>query len=202
MSQPNRVVTEQDLARAASTLGVDVASVQAVRQVESKGSGFLDDGTPRILYERHEMYRQLKKAGLDADAFAAAFPAIVNTKPYGAGQYGKLSEQHGKLAKAATIDRNCALMSCSWGEFQIMGYHYKACGFPSIQEYVNAMYRSASAQLDAFVRFILADGNLLVSLRNKKWADFARVYNGPGYREFDYDTKLAAAYKNFSGRNA
>ncbi|WP_328515044.1 N-acetylmuramidase domain-containing protein [Ralstonia pseudosolanacearum] len=34
--------------------------MRAVNEVESRGSGFLPDGRPVILFERHVMYRQLQ----------------------------------------------------------------------------------------------------------------------------------------------
>ncbi|NVH65249.1 DUF3380 domain-containing protein, partial [Burkholderia pseudomallei] len=45
-------LTDGDLVRAADTLGVSVACVRAVNEVESRGVGFLDDGRPKILFER------------------------------------------------------------------------------------------------------------------------------------------------------
>ncbi|MNL61260.1 hypothetical protein D3C87_1851660 [compost metagenome] len=36
------------------------------------------------------------------------------------------------------------------------------------------------------------------ALLGRKWADFARRYNGPAYKENDYDTKLAKAYDHFA----
>ena len=40
---------------------------------------------------------------------------------------------------------------------------------------------------------------MLESLRNKNWATFARKYNGPSYAKRGYHTKMAKAYKKFSG---
>src|SRR5690606_34779310 len=47
-----------DYQRAASALGVDVATVRAVADVESSGGGFLADGRPKILFERHIFARE------------------------------------------------------------------------------------------------------------------------------------------------
>ena len=79
-----------------------------------------------------------------------------------------------------------------------MGFHWKLLGYASVQEFVNAMYHSEGAQLDAFVRFIKADAGLHRALRSKDWADFARRYNGPAYAKNQYDVKLAEAYKEFA----
>ncbi|MFY8047897.1 MAG: N-acetylmuramidase domain-containing protein, partial [Erythrobacter sp.] len=60
-------------------------------------------------------------------------------------------------------------------------------------------FRSVAAQdearehLDMFVQFILVN-DLDDELRDRRWADFARIYNGPGYAANRYDVKMAAAY--------
>ncbi|MBV5553030.1 N-acetylmuramidase family protein, partial [Pseudomonas aeruginosa] len=43
--------------------------------------------------------------------------------------------------------------------------------------------------------FIDTDPALHKALKARKWADFARLYNGPDYKRNLYDTKLARAYE-------
>ncbi|CAH0532154.1 hypothetical protein UAM5_00037 [Ralstonia phage UAM5] len=193
MPQSTKQITPDDYARAAAALGVPVAAVKAVTDVESNGHGFLSDGRPLILYERHIMRRQLIAAGraADADSHEASEPNIVNRAP---GGYKGGAAEWDRLDAAVHIDRACALESASWGLFQIMGFHWKSLGYESVQAFVNAMYASEGAQLDAFVAFVKANPNLLRALRAKDWPGFARGYNGPGYAANKYDTKLAAAY--------
>ncbi|MNO80621.1 hypothetical protein D3C76_718330 [compost metagenome] len=106
--------------------------------------------------------------------------------------------EHARLDKAAGIHRDAALESCSWGLFQVMGYHWSSLGFPDIQSFINAMYRSEGAQLDAFVKFIKDNPAMHAALKRKSWADFSRLYNGPGYAKHEYDTRLAAAYEKYA----
>jgi hypothetical protein len=75
-----------------------------------------------------------------------------------------------------------------------MGYHWQALGYAGIADFVTRMQRNEGEQLDAFVRFLQADPALLKALKARKWADFARLYNGPAYADHAYDAKLAAAY--------
>ncbi|MEG6992119.1 N-acetylmuramidase domain-containing protein, partial [Pseudomonas aeruginosa] len=49
-----------------------------------------------------------------------------------------------------------------------------------------------------FVRFIEADPALLKALKGRKWAEFARRYNGPAYARNLYDVKLERAYARHS----
>lgn len=201
MPQSTKQLTADDYARAAAALGVPVAAVKAVTDVESNGKGFLPDGRPLILFERHIMRRQLVAAGhaMDAVRYNLTDPNIVNSKP---GGYVGGAGEWDRLARAIEINRPAALESASWGLFQIMGFHWKLLGFASVQAFVNAMYMSEGAQLDAFVAFVKANPNLLRALRAKNWPDFARGYNGPAYANNRYDTKLAAAYARHSQAGA
>jgi hypothetical protein len=180
-------LTEADFQQAALDLECEVAAIKAVAQVESKGAGFQSNGEPTILFERH-VFSRLTKGKFDAQA-----PDISNPKP---GGYGKTSAQHGRLAKAVALDRTAALMSASWGVFQIMGENYKQAGFSTVQEYITAMYRSEQEHLKALVAFIKADSRLLVAIRVKNFTRFAQVYNGPGYAKNEYDKKMHAAYRS------
>lgn len=196
-------LVESDFLNASVALGVPVAVVKAFAEVESSGSGFLPDGHPVVLFERHVMYKRVKDLlGLaQADALAKQYPDIINPK---SGGYGKTSEQPGRMEKASQlINRTCALESASWGLFQVMGYHWKRLGYDSLQAFINQMYASEAAQLEAFVRFIKGDAGLLKALKAKNWASVASIYNGPAYdappgRANDYDTKLEAAFARHS----
>lgn len=191
-------LTEKDYQNAANQLGVPVAAVKAVATVESAGGGFLSGGRVKVQFEPHVMYQRVKlKFGqARADKELKAHPDLLALKP---GSYQSLDKEDKDMGRASQlIDRDCALESASWGAFQIMGYHWKTCGYATLQAFINAQY-TAAGQLDAFVRFINADVRLVRALHGRDWATFARVYNGPGYKANKYDTKLASAYAQFGG---
>lgn len=193
-----RKLQAADYQVAATELGVPVAAVLAVTEVESRGDGFLPDGHPVILFERHIMYRLVKQkfGAQKADALSRQFPNIIGQTP---GGYGRTSEQPARMDRAAAlIDRECALQSASWGLFQIMGFHWQALGYPRLQDFVNAMYRDEAAQLDAFVRFVKINPSIHRALKAQDWAAFAKGYNGPNYEANRYDTKLAQAFNKHS----
>lgn len=182
---------QTDVDAAAEMLGVPVAAVMAVNEVESRGEGFLN-GNPIVLFERHVMHKRLAEAGKDADEMARRYPNLVNPKR---GGYQGGAQEWYRLNLARQIDQVIAKESASWGAFQIMGYHWRALGYDSIDEFVSAMSRNEAAQLDAFVRFIMSEDGLHKALKARKWADFAKGYNGPAYKENLYDTKLQRAYE-------
>ena len=174
---------------AAGALGCQVAAVKAVTQVESRGSGFLASGEPVILFERHWMYKLLVKKGVT--------PVISDVCDPKAGGYKGGKAEHDRLAKAVLIDRDCALQSASWGLFQIMGFNYKILGYANIQAFVNDACKSEATQLNMFVKFLKANPSMLSALRSRDWENFAKLYNGPRYKDNHYDTKLKTAYDSY-----
>ena len=185
-----------DLVAAAAKLGVPLASVRAVNEVESSGSGFLLDGRPAIRFERHKFWKQLQARGIDPAPIAAKYPNICSQTE--GGYFGGAAE-YTRLASAELIDAGAAYESASWGAFQVMGYHWQRLGYSSIDDFVSRMENSEADQLDAFVRYVAADAGLVAALKGKKWAVFAKGYNGVNYARYLYDAKLAQAYLKYAG---
>lgn len=184
-------LTEKDFKDAANELMVPVAAIKAVCKIEAPRGGFNPDGTPVTLFEGHVFFRETD------GKFTVEAPDLC-FKHWTRRYYGKTwqAEQF-RLQRAMALDREAALRSASWGRFQIMGFNHEVAGHDTIQSFVNAMYRSERAQLDAFVEFLIHNG-LCPSLRRLDWKTFARGYNGPGYAENEYDVKLAKAYDEFA----
>lgn len=184
-------ISEQKFKEAASKIGCNVRAIKAVYKVESKGSGFLPNGHPIVLFEPHIFWKNLKKVGITPTISEICYPKW-NIKPY-----GKVSEQPARMEKASKINRDAALKSSSWGLFQILGENYKECGCKTLQEFINKNYESEEAQLDLFVNYIL-NRNLDDELIGLDWKSFASQYNGPLYFKNNYDGKLSTAYNLIS----
>lgn len=168
----------------------------AVSRVEAQGRGFLSDGRVKILFERHIFYRELQKKHGDAEAefWARQAPHICSKSP---GGYKGGPAEYPRFSRAFAIDADCAMKSCSWGAYQIMGFNHRQAGFKTVGEMVDAVKTGENAQLMAFAAFIKADKAMHAALVKKDWPDFARRYNGPDYRRNAYDTKLADAYQRY-----
>jgi hypothetical protein len=190
------MISSERFAECAKMLQCEVAAIKAVTEVESGGTGFLSTGEPVILFEPHIFWNRLKIHQLNPATFVAGNEDILY-QHWGAHPYGKSSEQHGRLERATKIDRASALESCSWGMFQIMGYHYKACGCKDLQEFINAMYKSEDEHLRLFVNFIKTNG-YDAYLRAKDWRSFALHYNGAAYEKNKYHLKLNTAYLKYA----
>jgi hypothetical protein len=184
-----RVLLLTDFQEAASTLQCEVAAIMAVAKVESDGEGFCADGFPKTLFEGQHFYRYTH--GL----YAQQHPTICYEKQtyefYGKACFPK---ERQRLADAIRLDRNAALMSASWGKFQIMGFNYAICGCTTIQQFVNRMCKSEHEHLDLFCEYIIHAG-MSDELQAKDWPRLARLYNGPLYWKNHYDIILAEAYE-------
>lgn len=181
-------ITNRAQRLAAERLGVEVAVIEAVMAVEARGDGFIR-GTdlPVILFEGHIFHRET------GGRFTDKHPSISYrswTKAHYKGGRG----EYDRLLAAMALDEDVALSSASWGLFQIMGFNHQAAGFGSVQDFVNAQATGEDHQLLAFASFVAANGAMLAALSAHDWAGFARRYNGPGYRQNAYDTKLAAEF--------
>lgn len=188
-----------DYSKAAQLLGVEEAAVKAIASVESQGEGFITDEAgnklPKILFERHVMFKRLRDfTPIKSADMVDKYPDIVN--PTAGGYKGGLAE-HERLDRAVKIDRVTALESASWGAYQVMGYHWRVLGYSSVQEFVNKAY-TEEGQLELFIRFVKASPNVLKALKAKDWVGVARAYNGPGYAKNNYHIKMKEAYDQFS----
>jgi len=190
----SQFLSEKDLESVANDLGVELAVIKAVNEVESSGQGF-SGNKPKILFEGHVFWRRLEKHGLDPKSLVPGNENILY-KRWTREHYFGGAREHERLDKAKKIHENAALESASWGLFQIMGYHWESLGYKSVKDFVKLMNKSEGEHIKAFGRFIVAN-NLSKYLKSLDWANFARRYNGPGYKENKYDEKLARAYNKY-----
>jgi len=186
-------LTRDDFLDDAEQLGCDVAAVMAVAAVESQGGGFNPDGTPKTLFEGHWFHRLTK------GIYTAEYPTISYPK-WTRQFYGKTWQQEqDRLNLARSLDDTAACQAASWGMFQIMGLNHAVVGFPTVQEFVDAMCTDENSQLQAFTNYVIRNG-LADELQRQDWDKFAYRYNGPEYQKNNYAQKLAAAYaKNAQG---
>jgi hypothetical protein len=78
-----------------------------------------------------------------------------------------------------------------------MGFNYTIAGWTNLTDFVQAMYDSEGQQLRAFLG-ICRSNHLIPFLQRHQWASFAAGYNGPSYRDNDYDGNMARAYARYA----
>lgn len=192
-------VTPGEIGVIARELGAAPEQVRAVAAVESSGGGFLKTGHPKILFERHWLFRRIGRV-LSASSVIGHFLAASTPGGYtlDADRDG-INDSWEKLVEACALDPLAAFESCSWGKFQIMGGHWKALGYPSVFDMAWSIRESEIGHYRALAAFIRA--NRLEGALRRIGTDpaqneaFARGYNGAGFRKNDYHLKLARAMR-------
>jgi hypothetical protein len=172
-------------------LDVDPAAVLAVAEVESGGGHDLPDGRPKILFEAHWFGKLTGYRWNDTHS-------NISTRDWDRSLYRGGAAEYGRLEAAAALDRTAALKSASWGLFQIMGFNHKACGFDTVEAFVDFIKGPDDADMEAFINFVKANPPILKALREKDWKAFALHYNGPG-AVASYSAKMADAYARQAG---
>jgi hypothetical protein len=102
--EPSKFLGDGDIDVAAQLIGCEPAAIRAVLDVESLGGGFLADGRPKILFERHWFYALTPKP-VSKERSDLSWP---NPGGYigGAAEWDRLND-------AIAYDRVPALMSAS-----------------------------------------------------------------------------------------
>lgn len=163
-----------DLPRIGATIGVGEDELHAFMDVEAGGSGFDSKGRPKMLFEPHIFWRQLGP-GKARDKAAAEGLAYAKWK-----KGGYPADSYPRLIKAMKINATLALMSCSWGLFQIMGFNHEAAGYASPEDMVRDFMDDEDNHVEAAVRFMISK-KLDDDLRAHRWDVIERLYNGGGY---------------------
>jgi hypothetical protein len=200
-SNNDKLLSEQNLKEFAITNNLELATIKAVNAVESSGKGFFLSGRPKILFEGHQFWKALKRYGINPEQFVNENNNDVLFKKWTKIHYKGGEREYDRLKKAENIGadkafKDAAKEAASWGAFQIMGFHWKTLGYPSIDDFVAKMHINEGEHLKAFGKFLEAN-RLIRKLQNKDWAGFARGYNGAGFKQNKYDEKLQKAYDKF-----
>ncbi len=193
----SKFLKDSDYIAAAKRLKVSELAIRVFGATEGRGVGFLKNDKAKILFERHRMYHYLVqlKGKTFANAQMKQYPNLVNTVT---GGYKGNEAEYTRLSLAKNICAEAALMSCSWGQFQIMGENWKELGYTSVFDFVDQMQQSESLQLEAFIRFIefktgiIADKKvaLIDALRASDWHSVFTLYNGTNYKKLGYQAKF------------
>ena len=190
---PDRL-TDEDFREVAEELGVEVAAIKAVVEIEAgtKHEGFWANGKPIINFDLSMFRKFAARNKINLSRYQRSH-AVVFAKPNRARYGSYQAAQQARLDAARTIDDKTAIEGTFWGMFQLGGFNWKVCGTSSPDEFVRLMSRSERDQLELFAEFMRETG-MLPLLKAKNWSAFARRFNGPTYARRGYHTRLARAY--------
>ena len=193
--QPDTIIplTEDDFREVAERIGVEVAAIKAIVDIEAGPSheGFSAPGKPLINFDLTMFRRFATRRGVNLSKYSQSHSVVFNS------HRGSQIKANTRLDAARSIDSDAAVEGTFWGMFQIGGFNWKKCGAESLDDFVMRMSRSERDQLDMFVEFVDNSG-LLKYLKSKDWESFARGYNGPAYARRNYHTRMASAYARHS----
>lgn len=183
MGEISKKLTAGQIADLACKNGYEFAALNAIIQVESGGVGFASDGKPIIQFE--------------PSWFKRKHPGWAKDTKNTAWEDNKVEGQAGEwkaFNSAFASNPNAAMESTSIGLMQVMGFHYSELGFKTVGAMWDFAKESEANQVQLAIAFIKTNSKLDAALKNKDWATFAYYYNGAGYKQFKYDTRIAAAY--------
>ncbi|WP_316196557.1 N-acetylmuramidase domain-containing protein [Bradyrhizobium sp. SZCCHNS3053] len=183
------------IVQAAKAQGWPASALLAVVECETSGKPFEQDGhTPTLLFERHKFYSELQKHQPSklqkAIAAGLAIPKWSRSTQY--KDQGTSSGRLAVIAKARSVDEEVANRAASWGLGQTMGFNAERLKYEDATQMVGELSKGVAEQIDALVREIKTD-HLDKYLVAKNFTAFARGYNGPGYAQNQYDTRMRAA---------
>ncbi|WP_080408801.1 N-acetylmuramidase family protein [Burkholderia ubonensis] len=186
----------------ATALGCEAAVIKAFAFTESGGVAWLPNGLPKVLFERHHFYQftapepDKKTKKTPAHPFAQ-YPDICS--PHRGG-FGDPIYEWQRLLKAAKLNLEAALMSASYGGFQVLGENYKEMGYPSAAAFVNDFMKSTDSQIKILEQFFKTVKKAAIPyLKKRDWETITMYYNGGKWRDTnpDYPSKMAGYYENF-----
>ncbi len=191
-------LNEKDYEEVSEELGVDIASIKAVVEIEAGAShqGFWNDGKPLINFDLSMFRKMAGRNGINLKKYGKSH-AVVFARPNRARYGSQQAAQQARLDAAMTIDSLTAIQGTFWGMFQIGGFNWKKCGARSATDFVRRMSVSEREQLELFAEFIRNTG-LLPALKRRDWRAFARGYNGSSYASRGYHKRLANSYAKHS----
>lgn len=185
-------ISSADFTALAKKYGIDESRLHAVAEVEARGSGYDSAGRLIALYEPHIAYKYTK------DPVRAKLVAAGIAYPKWQRNYPKTS--YDRIDQCAAIAGDeIAAMSTSFGMGQCMGFNHAMLGFPTALSMVQWLAQSEANQIEGIVKFAQARG-IFNALKNGDWATFAKGYNGDGYAQNQYDTKLANADRKWRAK--
>ena len=206
-----RFVTIEDIVRTADDANIPRSMLLAFWEVESVGAGFLNSGKCVILFEGHKFFEYVSTriSTRQAQVWASKYPTICykgwTNKFYKGGE-----AEWDRFEQARTLDGNCAMLSTSWGLFQLMGFNYAYAGYANVQDMVQAHMKSEHAHLEAIVNYIdrykvsaavrarVGYPGLKEAIQAKSFTASAHIYNGAGYAQHGYHTRLQKAQEKWA----
>lgn len=183
----------------ADTVGIELAVLLAIRQVESGGS------SNAVRFEPHWFLK--KGSGARAD-LSGVVPYIPGPN-HSVVDYHRSHTNRSAFENAYAYDPMQAIYSVSWGLYQVMGLNCPNCPSPRVagaldspegaQEFIDYFNEDPVAVSDELlIAWMLDNPSAVRHANNLDWTNFAKNYNGglccAPHKNPGYDVRLQQAY--------
>lgn len=166
----------------AKKLDITPAALRAFAVVESDEKAFTVGGKPVVRFEpAHWKKRRI------ASKASMAFDAAKNSLD--------LDKRWAQFEAMRQVNEIAAILSHSFGLFQIMGFNHERCLCASPAVFLKEQ-ETVTGQFKLFQRFLLSNPPLLAAIRKARADQVGLHMNGPQYQRNKYDIKWAAASKS------
>jgi hypothetical protein len=165
----------------AKEIDVKPACIRALAVVETNEKPFAAPGAPVVRFEAHQW-----KKYRDMAPHAVAFDKHQNARD--------LVQRWADFGEMRKVNEVAAILSHSFGAFQLMGFNYKACYCADPVAFLKEQM-TLEGQFKMLKRFILSTPPLLGALRRQDAREVALHYNGRAYEKNKYHINWAAASK-------
>jgi hypothetical protein len=162
-------------------LDIKPACIRAIAVVETNEKPFAGPGAPVVRFEAHHW-----KKYRDQASHAVAFDKHKNARD--------LVQRWDDFCAMRRANEVAAILSHSFGMFQIMGFNYKACYCADPVAFLKEQM-TVEGQFKMLKRLILSSPPLLSALRRQDPREVALHYNGRAYEKNKYHINWAAASK-------
>jgi hypothetical protein len=174
-------------------------NVKSILYVETKNKALDEEGFPTVRFECHIYNNPNSRYCRE---FRSSSDEKLDCNINSGESFSRESAHTNKEAflKAADINEELAICSSSFGTSQVMGFNYRSLGLSSIDDFYEIMKEGKEAQISLMIKYISSRSGLKEELEKEEpnWATVARLYNGEGYKENNYDVKLAQASEALS----
>jgi len=174
---------------------IEIAALMAFMEVES---GFKKPHPGLVRFEPHVWYKRGGAQGIPYRAGKSKCDEGYKGKDCGTKtkvDYTSANTNRAAFDRAAKMDLRLAVISTSWGSFQVMGFNMG----PIIDAAFGGSYDKFVQQFDSdpdelnvnmVCHFIAKRGNLQSALANKDWRSVSKIYNG----SYGYAKRFEPAY--------
>ena len=179
----------------ADALALPVDVVQTIAHVESRGSDTAIRFEPHVFLRKHPNYLLGKE---NEDGTVGVIPYTRTSKKQSWDSIASHTNLDAFML-AFALDRNAAVEATSFGRFQVLGSWLTQIGGGNSLVGFDAWRANPAVVSDELlIRWFNSNKAAKHAARNRDWATFAKIYNGPGRVE-EYSALLSDANQRYGG---